>query len=210
MSPAGWPRPRPDPSRSTTRRQRCPRFRSCRICPTPPPLHPAPNRRAAGGRPRQHRRVPPAAADVDRRGCSALVLVPPRGGLRRRWPRGRIGLGPDGPPSWPGPQGRVPQFVVRCAFSHSSFDDPIVHPGHRGASHLHQFFGNHSTAADPTYESLIAADTTCNDQRRTLPPTGPRPCSTLPARWSSPPARSCTTGRDSTSTRPRLSRIRPG
>jgi Domain of unknown function (DUF1996) len=66
-----------------------------------------------------------------------------------------------------GPQGRVPQFIAECFFSHASFDDTIVYPGEEGASHLHHFFGNQSTNADSTYASLIAAQTTCNDQRDT-------------------------------------------
>jgi hypothetical protein len=40
-------------------------------------------------------------------------------------------------PTEPGPQGRVPQFVVECAYSHSGPNDPIVHPNHAGRSHLH-------------------------------------------------------------------------
>jgi hypothetical protein len=70
-------------------------------------------------------------------------------------------------PTEPGPQGRVPQFVVECAHSHSAPDDPIVHPTHTGRSHLHQFFGNTTTDADSTAESLAAGDTTC-DQRLDL------------------------------------------
>jgi hypothetical protein len=52
-------------------------------------------------------------------------------------------------------------FIVRCAFSHRATDDPIVYPGVSGASHSHDFFGNISTDAFSTYESLIAAGTTC-------------------------------------------------
>jgi Domain of unknown function (DUF1996) len=66
-----------------------------------------------------------------------------------------------------GPQGRVPQFIAECPFSHASFDDPIVHPSHEGASHLHHFFGNDSASADSTYASLIAGGTTCNNQHDT-------------------------------------------
>ena len=47
-----------------------------------------------------------------------------------------------------GPQGRVPQFKVECGWSHSAPDDPIVHPGTPGRSHLHDFFGNTATDAD--------------------------------------------------------------
>ena len=63
-----------------------------------------------------------------------------------------------------GPQGRVGQFVVECGWSHSSFDDPIVHPGHAGASHRHDFFGNTTTSASSTYEQLLDAPTTCQQR----------------------------------------------
>jgi hypothetical protein len=61
-----------------------------------------------------------------------------------------------------GPQGAVAQFVVECAFSHAAFDDPIVHPGKPGESHLHVFFGNVTTDAHTTVEDLVVGDTTCN------------------------------------------------
>ena len=70
-------------------------------------------------------------------------------------------------PTEPGPQGRVPQFVVECGFSHQAPDDPIVHPGHSGRSHQHVFFGNTTTDADSTVDDLAAGDTTC-DQRLDL------------------------------------------
>lgn len=41
-------------------------------------------------------------------------------------------------------------FRVRCAFSHMSFDDPIVFPKKPGASHLHAFFGNAAVNANTT------------------------------------------------------------
>ncbi|MDO8389642.1 MAG: DUF1996 domain-containing protein [Actinomycetota bacterium] len=63
-----------------------------------------------------------------------------------------------------GPQGRVPQFVVECGYSHAATDDPIVAPGEFGASHLHMFFGNTNVDANTTIESLADGDTTC-DQR---------------------------------------------
>jgi hypothetical protein len=65
-------------------------------------------------------------------------------------------------PTEAGPQGRVPQFVVECGFSHAGSDDPIVHPGHAGASHLHVFFGNTTTGAASTAASLAAGGTTCD------------------------------------------------
>ena len=70
-------------------------------------------------------------------------------------------------PTEPGPQGRVPQFVVECAYSHSGPNDPIVHPGHSGRSHLHQFFGNTTTDASSTAATLADGATTC-DQRLDL------------------------------------------
>ncbi len=54
-------------------------------------------------------------------------------------------------------------FVVTCRRSHSSTDDPIVHPGHPGASHRHDFFGNVSTDAGSDAASLTGAPTTCNE-----------------------------------------------
>lgn len=52
-------------------------------------------------------------------------------------------------------------FLSACRFSHTASDDPIVHPGEPGASHQHEFFGNTTTGANSTYESLLAGDTTC-------------------------------------------------
>jgi uncharacterized protein DUF1996 len=53
------------------------------------------------------------------------------------------------------------QFAVPCRYSHSLPDDPIVSPGAPGASHFHDFFGNVSTNASSTRESLVRAGTTC-------------------------------------------------
>ncbi|MFZ9482274.1 MAG: DUF1996 domain-containing protein [Ilumatobacteraceae bacterium] len=64
-----------------------------------------------------------------------------------------------------GPQGRVPQFVVECAFSHAAQDDPIVWPGQPGMSHLHVFFGSTETNASSTTADLVAGDSTCDNQR---------------------------------------------
>jgi hypothetical protein len=66
-----------------------------------------------------------------------------------------------------GPQGDVGQFVVECALSHTGFDDPIVHPGHSGASHQHVFFGNRDVGADSTYEALAGGATSCDQPRDT-------------------------------------------
>jgi hypothetical protein len=53
-------------------------------------------------------------------------------------------------------------FSVKCEFSHRAPDDPIVHPGHAGMAHSHDFFGNRSTNASSTYESMVQARTTCD------------------------------------------------
>jgi len=72
------------------------------------------------------------------------------------------GASPDRPLT--GPQGAVGQFAVECEWSHSSFDDPILHPGHAGASHRHDFFGNTTADADSTYDELVAGETTCRQR----------------------------------------------
>lgn len=54
-------------------------------------------------------------------------------------------------------------FVVTCGRSHSSNDDPIVHRGHPGASHRHDFFGNVATNAGSGAALLTGASTTCNE-----------------------------------------------
>jgi len=52
-------------------------------------------------------------------------------------------------------------FVSSCRFSHRRPDDPIVSPGHPGASHDHSFVGNRTTSAFSTVETLTAAGTSC-------------------------------------------------
>jgi len=54
----------------------------------------------------------------------------------------------------PSPTGA--NFVVRCPFSHRAQVDPIVTPGGT-AFHMHDFFGNKTTSANSTLESLRAA-----------------------------------------------------
>ncbi len=53
------------------------------------------------------------------------------------------------------------QFWVRCGYSHSAMDDPIVFPNQPGLSHLHDFFGNKTTDAASTGTSMLAGATTC-------------------------------------------------
>lgn len=77
----------------------------------------------------------------------------------------RIDPAPD--PVRLAPQGRHPQFVVDCDYSHSAPDDPIVNPGHFGGSHLHDFFGATTADAASTPGSLAAGDTTCANKADT-------------------------------------------
>jgi hypothetical protein len=54
------------------------------------------------------------------------------------------------------------QFLVQCREAvKSAPDDPIVHPGHPGMSHMHEFYGNRSINASSTYESMIGQPTGC-------------------------------------------------
>lgn len=52
-------------------------------------------------------------------------------------------------------------WTIDCKLSHEAMEDPIVFPGQPGASHLHDFFGNTTTDAFSTYESLVQGGTTC-------------------------------------------------
>ncbi|MHB1139114.1 MAG: DUF1996 domain-containing protein [Microthrixaceae bacterium] len=67
------------------------------------------------------------------------------------------GGGKDGPP----PTGKG-EFLATCSFSHRLNDDPIVHPGHVGMSHSHDFFGNTSVHAGSTTDSMADAPTNCS------------------------------------------------
>lgn len=44
---------------------------------------------------------------------------------------------------------------INCDFAHSSFDDPIVFPGQKGAAHLHRFYGNTLLDENSNFESLF-------------------------------------------------------
>ncbi|MGI9579094.1 MAG: DUF1996 domain-containing protein, partial [Microthrixaceae bacterium] len=61
-----------------------------------------------------------------------------------------------------GPQGRVPQFVATCNYTHSAPDDPIVHYQHPGRSHRHDFYGAVDTNAFSTAGQLAETDTSCD------------------------------------------------
>jgi hypothetical protein len=75
-------------------------------------------------------------------------------------------------------------FVVSCEFSHRAQIDPIVGEGH----HMHDFFGNTSTAADSTLDTLRAATsrpdggTTC-PKLGEAPPEDPAPLGDTAAYW---------------------------
>jgi hypothetical protein len=55
------------------------------------------------------------------------------------------------------------RFSTNCSTNQLAQLDPIVSPGPTGtlSSHLHAFFGNNSTKSSSTYESMIAASTSC-------------------------------------------------
>ncbi len=58
-------------------------------------------------------------------------------------------------------QAATPRFQIRCETSHVAQEDPIVSRGVPSA-HLHEFFGNTTTNAFSTYESMLAGGTTCS------------------------------------------------
>ena len=58
----------------------------------------------------------------------------------------------------------VGAFRFICGAGQLLYDDPMVHPGQPGASHLHQFYGNTAANANSTFASLRASgDSTCNN-----------------------------------------------
>lgn len=61
-------------------------------------------------------------------------------------------------PSGPGTPGI---FTETCSFSHEAADDPILMPDMPGQSMQHDFFGNVSTGASSTADSLRGEATTC-------------------------------------------------
>jgi hypothetical protein len=55
------------------------------------------------------------------------------------------------------------EFSVNCTYSHTLPDDPILYPGQPGAAMMHDFFGNTTTDAYSTYDSLNGNTlTTCD------------------------------------------------
>jgi hypothetical protein len=58
---------------------------------------------------------------------------------------------------------RPGSFAVRCVWSHSLRDDPILAPDEPGVSHLHAFFGARAARAGATRRDLMRSSTTCSD-----------------------------------------------
>jgi len=59
------------------------------------------------------------------------------------------------------------EWQILCTIDHQRADDPIVHPGQPGASHMHSFYGNTSTKASSTTSSLMSARSTCGRNMQT-------------------------------------------
>ncbi|MFC9692962.1 DUF1996 domain-containing protein [Kribbella sp. NPDC056951] len=57
---------------------------------------------------------------------------------------------------------RGSEFRAECRSSHRAGDDPIVFPGQSGGSHIHEFFGNTTTNANSTLQSLRLGGTNCD------------------------------------------------
>lgn len=99
----------------------------------------------------------------------ASALAAPAGGMGpyvnvARIPTGSAGHGEDRvmPTSELSKADTSGSFRTVCLFSHMSFDDPIVSPGQKDASHLHAFFGNTAANAFTTAASLVTTgNSTC-------------------------------------------------
>ncbi len=59
------------------------------------------------------------------------------------------------------PRTQYHEFQANCHVSRHAKDDPIVYPGRPGATHDHTFFGNTTTDASSTAQSLQAGATNC-------------------------------------------------
>ena len=67
-------------------------------------------------------------------------------------------------------------FRTTCDFSHMNYDDPIVYPGKKGASHLHVFFGNVGINYASTRTGVeTTGKSTCAGELQTAPAIGFRP-----------------------------------
>jgi hypothetical protein len=83
-----------------------------------------------------------------------------------------------------------PSFLVKCEFHHRDQVDPIVDFGNPKSHHMHEFFGNTTTNANSTYNTLRAGELRAMILR-TQRPTGslesPGPTAVATLR-NSPPA----------------------
>jgi hypothetical protein len=68
------------------------------------------------------------------------------------------------------------QFRTVCYYSHYGYDDPIVHPGEKGTSHLHVFNGTGSTDYNSTLNSLMTGTSTCRGGTSIAQPIGNQRC----------------------------------
>jgi hypothetical protein len=62
----------------------------------------------------------------------------------------------------PSSEGASPGWITSCGYSHSNNEDPIVHPGHPGAAHLHDYSAARTTGHSSTPDSLRAGGSTCD------------------------------------------------
>jgi hypothetical protein len=69
-------------------------------------------------------------------------------------------VGPLAPPAEAASNG---MFKVKCGYSHTLSDDPIVFPRQAGAAHAHDFTGATTTNAGSTVETLRRSPTTCTN-----------------------------------------------
>lgn len=110
----------------------------------------------------------PGAGAVDHHGEFPGQAHEQQGAAGQGGPGGQAGqggqAGPGGQGGPGGPPRRGGNFVAGCRYSHSATNDPIVHAGMPGTSHLHDFFGNTGTDANSTLASLASGGTTCRDQ----------------------------------------------
>ena len=91
----------------------------------------------------------------------------PRTNVRQGMPGARSKRRPGGQSSMassmlPKSGSKYVGWDVFCSYADSAKDDPIVKPGQPGASHSHDFFGNMSTDAFSTYQTMTDQETTCD------------------------------------------------
>lgn len=59
------------------------------------------------------------------------------------------------------------RFFSKCTFDHSAMDDPIVHPGMPGGSHMHDFFAAVGVDAFTKPADKVGGPTTCVNPKAT-------------------------------------------